>query len=293
MKVLVIGGSYFLGKYYVYTMMNGADITVFNRGNVPFNMEKLTEIKGDRHNEADLQKLADCQFDVVVDFCAYSRGDIESVANVLPGIKQYIFVSTVDVYKRGLGQCLDETAPLEDRDFGGEAGAYITGKVALEEEIKNVSVAESFAYTVIRPAFIYGPGNYAPRESLYIGWIRQANQIIHPVDATGEFQFGYVKDVADAIAAATGNEKAYNQAFNVANPKMITYDSYADALQEAAGQDFERVPVTIDVVNERQIPLPFPMTKAESNCYNGSKGLELIERYTELEEGLKITISMM
>ena len=52
--------------------------------------------------KAALRGLSGRHFDVVVDFCAYSRGDIAGLAKILGDtIKQYIFISTVDVLKKG------------------------------------------------------------------------------------------------------------------------------------------------------------------------------------------------
>lgn len=290
--ILVLGGSYFLGKRFVKLALNTHNLTVFNRGNNPLNIAGVTEIIGDRHNLEDLNKLTDRHYDVVVDFCAYSKNDINTVCEKLKDtINQYIFISTVDVYKRGLDKYLDESAPFEDTDFGGEAGAYISGKVALEKEIAEASKVYGFDHTVIRPAFIYGPDNYAPREGIYFHWINSASQILHPADATGEFQLVYVDDVAKAVLNVVGNEKAYDKAFNLAPFQMETYESFAQALKDAMDLDFEIVNVTVELINEKQIPLPFPLTKDESNWYDGKAALELIGQYTNLSEGLKQTIS--
>ena len=89
------------------------------------------------------------------------------------------------------------------------------------------------AYTSIRPAFIYGEDNYAPREGIYFYWIQQAGQILHPVDADGEFQMVYVEDVAKAVLAMAGNSEAYGQAYNLAPLPMETYETFAAALAES------------------------------------------------------------
>lgn len=290
MNILVLGGSYFLGRCFVNMACKDNNIYVFNRGNCPIDMSEVTQIKGDRHNISDLFKLSKYEIDVIVDFCAYNKDDINSVIKALKVMpKQYIFVSTVDVYERGKGEALSENASFETRDFGGDVGAYITGKVILEKEIKEAAAAYGFTYTVMRPAFIYGPGNYAPRESIYFNWIKKAGQVLHPIDATGEFQLVYVTDVARAICASLGNEEAYNEAFNLTGEKVENYNSFADTLSKIVNTDFERVDVTVDVVNEKQISLPFPLTREQSNWYKGEKALKLIGRYTSFEEGLRET----
>lgn len=290
MNILVLGGSYFLGKHFVNMAADEHTITVFNRGNRPVMLPQVRKIVGDRHDISALKSLREQQFDVVVDFCAYSKNDIASVFSYLQkGCRQYIFISTCDVYEHGSGRMLDEAAPYERRSFAGEAGEYIAGKVALEEELAACAKSYGMAYTSIRPAFIYGPDNYAPRESMYFHWIAQAGQILHPIDATGEFQMVFVEDVARAIDQALLNEAAYDQAFNLAPFPMTTYESFAVALGESVGDAFEKVPVTLETIAQKQIPLPFPLTKEESNRYNGEKALTLIGSYTKLTDGLRYT----
>lgn len=291
MNILVFGGSYFLGKHFVNIAKEKHNITVFNRGNHPLVLPGVSEVVGDRHDTKALQSLNTKHYDAVVDFCGYGMGDIRTVFSCLSaGFNQYIFVSTCDVYERGLNRILDENAPLERRDFGGEAGQYITGKVALEEELMECAGLYGTSYTSIRPAFIYGPDNYAPREAIYFHWIERARQILHPVDATGEFQMVFVTDVARAVLNAIGNKEAFQQAYNLAPLPMITYESFSDALKEVMPIPFEKVPVTLQMVNEKQIPLPFPLTKEESNWYSGEKALQLIGSYTQLVDGLKQTV---
>lgn len=294
MNILVLGGSYFLGKHFVKLAMKEHSITVFNRGQKPLKLPQVLEICGDRHNKEALALLKDRHFDAVVDFCAYTQGDIEYVLETLGNtINQYIYISTSDVYERGLGRLLDEAAHFERREFGGEAGSYISGKVALEEELVRCVADYGIAYTSIRPVFIYGADNYAPRENIYFQWIERAGQILQPEDATGEFQMVYVEDVARAALQAVGNQDAYNQAYNLAPLSMETYDSFAEALAEGLDVEFEKIPVTVSQVIEKGIPLPFPLTKEESNWYDGRKALSLIGRYTGLAEGLGITASSL
>lgn len=289
MKILVMGGSYFLGKAFVEAAADWYEVTVYNRGNNPLNMDNVTQIKGDRHNANELSQLNQCEYEIIVDFCAYEEGDIKAILSSLKTIpKQYILISTVDVYERGLGHLLAEDAPFETRNFGSEAGGYILGKVALEKELQKCA-SDVMAYTVFRPAFLYGPDNYAPRESIYFNWIEQAGQILHPADATGEFQLVYVQDVVRAILSAIGNTAAYNQAYNLTGSRMETYDSFAEALENIYGKTFEKVEITVSTVYEKGIPLPFPLTEAESNWYDGTKALTLIGEYTSLGDGLVMT----
>ena len=53
---------------------------------------------------------------------------------------------------------------------------------------------------MLRPAILYGPYNYAPRESVFIQMAVQKKCIPSFTDADGRFQFIYVKDAAEAIS---------------------------------------------------------------------------------------------
>ena len=140
MRILVIGGTYFLGRIFVDKVYKEHEVTLINRGNAILPKDTygtVTQHICDRHDEESISNLRENRFDVVVDFCAYREGDINTVLRALDyNVGQYIFISTCDVYVRGTGKILDESAPFEERDFGGEVGDYITGKVALEKELK-------------------------------------------------------------------------------------------------------------------------------------------------------------
>jgi len=287
-KILVLGGSYFLGRAFTDMAAERYELHLINRGNIPLNKRGVKEYHMERHNTRALSEISYDEYAAVVDFCAYGPGDISCIFdNLNAAFRQYIFISTVDVYKRGLGEWLDENAPLEDRDFGGEAGAYIRGKAALESELKECCEKKNICYTSIRPAFIYGPGNYAPREGMYFNWIEKAGQIIHPLDADGFFQMVFVSDAAKAILKVCEEQKAYNEAFNICPMDLITYDSFADTLKKACGRDFEKAELSVEEINKRGIPLPFPLTEKESNRYSSAKAKQILGMdYISFEEGL-------
>ena len=299
---------------------NGNEITVLNRGNrnVPGNEDgHIRVIHADRQDKESLAR-ASAQFDpdgydCVVDFCAYEAGDIRKVLETLAagsgeakadlrkaeqgkrnfGVRQYVFISTCDVYRRGTGTLQDENAPLEERDFGGAEGAYVCGKVALEKELKQCAEetendAVRMHYTSVRPAFIYGPENYAPREGIFFEWVSKAGQILFPEDADGTFQMIYVKDLAKSIYACLGNEDFYDCAVNACGEEM-DYQRFANALEEATGQKIEKVMIPVADVLGRGIPLPFPLSKAESETYVGGKIKKLGVEETPFVQGLRET----
>lgn len=305
MKILVLGGSYFYGRVFTMLASKEHELTLLNRGTYSMAEYGVSQITGDRRDEKSLGLLQKCgtAFDVVVDFCAYEAGDISRILEHLPGkVSQYIMISTVDVYRRGIEGLKDEETPYENRSLPGEAGAYIAGKVSLERELIESCRRQNIAYTILRPAILYGPYNYAPRESVYIRLAVQSHLLPEITDATGKFQFTYVKDAAEAICRCLMNDKTYGQAYNLCGDEILDYQTFADGLARAAEENapvqetsdpdrgqriLQRCPCTAEQAKEQGVPLPFPVYQEETELYdNGKSRRELGISYTTFAEGM-------
>lgn len=290
MKVLVIGGSYFYGRVFVMQTAKQQEITVVNRGTYSMAELGAAQIQGDRRDPALWRGLPG-EYDAVVDFCAYEPGDIRCVLDNMP-VKpgQYIFISTVDVYRRGTGGYRAEDAAFEERTLPGEAGTYIAGKVALERELRQVCGEREVAWTVLRPGILYGPYNYAPRESAYIQLMVQQQILPRITDADGQFQLVYVKDAAEAIRRCLCNPLTYGQAYNICMGEPVTYGSLADTLLGVCDGSVRELPLSAEQAQRQGIPLPFAVTAQETELYDNGKSLrELGLVYTSLEEGMSRT----
>jgi nucleoside-diphosphate-sugar epimerase len=290
MKILVIGGSYFLGRVFVMLASQGNDITVLNRGTYSMEGFGVHQITGDRNDASILQNITE-DYDVAVDFCAYNKGDISNILSNIKGkISQYIFVSTVDVYEHGTFNLKNEAYQYENREISGETGDYIKGKITLENELKSECKAKGIGYTILRPSIIYGPYNYAPRESVYIQIIVQNNLLPHITDAEGKFQLVYVKDVAEAIIKCMDNPKAINQTYNICPDEILDYNIFYQSLKEASDIKCTELPMTIQSAQAGNVPLPFPLTEMEAELADNTKSKSELEiTYTPINEGMKKT----
>ena len=318
MRILVIGGSYFFGRWFVQLAHGCHEVTVLNRGNISTGLEDVKELKADRHSEEQLNalKLSDEKYDAVVDFCAYSPGDIAFLLEHLDTapLNRYIFISTVDVYRRGTGQIMSENSPLEDRNFVGEEGAYISGKVRLEAELAQECERYSVSPVSARPAILYGPGNYAPRESVYFKWIEEAGQIIHPEGADGHWQMIHVRDAAHAVLklCEMPGEKL-DRSYNLCDGELITFDTFEAALDRAyqgfpdrirrhtvssepgdtgTSSSFLKNSMAAEEMAARGIQLPFPLFERESERYSGEAFRKLGIVLTPLDKGLEDCIKV-
>ena len=292
-QILVMGGSYFAGRVFgMIADAGGYAVTVINRGTYSVkDMGNIRELVCDRHDRQKLKELPiEPYYDAVVDFCAYHPGDIETIVSALPcKFHQYVFISTADVAEPD-SSVRNERSALRQTAGADPVEQYTFEKKLLEEELRETALRKNFTYTTLRPAFIYGPYNYAPRESWFIQRIVQGHDIPYPVDAKGRFQMVYVKDVARAVLLCIGNRSAYGNVYLLSAPEIMTYDSFLAVLRDVSGRIIRTRNVTVAEVTEQRIPLPFPLTEQENALFDGSKiERELGFSYCDQREAMRLT----
>ncbi len=291
MNILVIGGTYFCGRAFVEKAYKEHKISLLNRGNRSLDLPgggTIQQYHADRHDAKKLADLGLPAFDAVVDFCAYEEGDIAGMLDALGNrVKQYVFISTCDVYPHVSGETFDENSPFDGRVYSGEEGAYISGKIALEKEIRRECRERRIRYTVFRPSFVYGPHNYAPREGMYFNWMKKTGQILLPTGADGSFQMVFSEDVARAILTCLGNEEAYDRAFNLTGAEIINYSMLETVLKTLTEPKPISVTLPVAEIRKKGVQLPFPLTYEETYLYAGESIRQLGFSYTPFREGMR------
>lgn len=293
-RILVLGGSYFIGRVFAIMADNSGqyDLSVINRGRFPLKRPSVREYVFDRHDGALRAALENEEpWDALVDFCAYEEGDGGIIPLLKDKIGQYI----------GIGSC---AVFASSRELRNEASPFLTGspqnpeeeyafkKMRLEGEIRDICVSLGMPYTILRPCFVFGPFNYAPRESFYFRLILEGAAAPHPFESRSEFSFVYVRDIARAIMESAGNAAAYNRSFNLAGPERVNYRILLKTLRSLAGENsFPVEEITTARVYEQNIPLPFPLDQNE--LFDGSMAEKVLGlRYTGFAEGMAEAFSV-
>jgi len=161
-NILVIGGSYFAGRVFVEEALKrpGAIVHVFNRGRMPLRMAGVIEHVGDRDQpEAITAAVPPLDWDAVIDFCCYTPGQVSTLLARLPGkAMHYIFISTTSVYPPSTKLPIDETAELltAPQPHLGDYANYGFDKARSERTVAEECDRRGIAYTIVRPAIIYG-----------------------------------------------------------------------------------------------------------------------------------------
>ena len=180
-NVLVIGGSYFVGRVFVEELSKvpGYAIYVMNRGNVPLNIEGVTEIKCDRHDtEAMSEAIPSIVWNAVVDFCAYTPEDITTMISTLPCRchRSYVFINRPSCRLTKTDECrIGEQASSTAGPQPGPLTVIMPIiNIWLKKELKIQCSENSIPWTILKPTFIYGKYNYAPREGYFFeSWLRK------------------------------------------------------------------------------------------------------------------------
>ena len=101
MKILVLGGTSFLGRAYVTDLLGrGHEVTTFNRGRSGPDQPGAEAVRGDRNSPADLERLvADRRWDAVVDTSPQQPHAVALSTGLLePRTGHYTLVSSIHAY---------------------------------------------------------------------------------------------------------------------------------------------------------------------------------------------------
>ena len=293
-NVLIIGGSYFAGRIFVEELVKeeGYRIYVFNRGNRPLRIKEVTELVGDREKEDDIRNIIPAKdWDVLVDFCAYSPEHISKmITNITGTVKQYIYISTTTVYEKTLDLPVGEDALKLSKPQPklGPYADYGLKKWFAEQKLETECRDRRTVYTSLRPAIVYGEYNYAPRESYFFDLISENKPVVIPEIGLAMFSFIWVVDLAGIIIACVGNEKVFNQAFNVSAEELISYPRLVEVLKELSGKEIQTMQLGVDEINRKRIPLPFPLD--DHLIYSGRRIQEVLGfQYTPFVDGMRKT----
>lgn len=230
MRVLVMGGTRFIGVYLTRELLAaGHEVVLFNRGNRPA-PEGVQQIHGDRKDAALVKaKLAAESFDVVFDNNGREMSDTQPLVEALDGkVQHFVYVSSAGVYQKS-----DQMPHIEGDPV--DPNSRHKGKFETEAYLESQGVP----FTAVRPVYIYGPQNYNDLEAWFFDRIVRGRPIPVPGNGMHLTQFGHVRDLAKAMLSVVGNSNAVGEIYNVSGERAVTFDGLARACAIAAGKSPE------------------------------------------------------
>ncbi len=237
MRILIIGGTIFLGRALVDTALRRDHrVTLFNRGlSSPDAYPEIETIQGDR--EQDLDRLHGRRWDAVIDTCGYRPRQLRlSTAALREAVDHYCFISTLSVYPVAGEPNRDETAAVLALEDGSSeevtAESYGPLKVGCE-----AAVLEAFPRSalIIRAGLIVGAYDPTNRFTYWVTRAARGGDAIAP-PAEQPLQFIDARDLADFVLR--GVERRTSGVFNVTGPAgRLTFGEFLPLAQEALASD--------------------------------------------------------
>lgn len=237
MKILVIGGTNFIGPEVVRRLhAMGHEVTVFHRGKTLAELPLgVKEIKGDRaqiiERKTQFEQLSP---DVVLDMILYTEQDALTTMKAFKGIAQRVVaISSMDVYRAYnvlLGKESDiipvpftEDSPLRQqlypfKDMPQRAlnAPADYDKILVERVVMGDA---DLPATIIRLPMVYGAKDPLHRLFPYLKRMDENRPAILLPEKFAQWRgcYGYVENVALAIALAVTNPQATKRIYHVAD----------------------------------------------------------------------------
>jgi nucleoside-diphosphate-sugar epimerase len=261
MRIIVIGGTGFIGARVVERLAPEHDVTVLHRGkHTPPLPASVRLIAGDRdrlaEHAAEFRRLSP---DAVLDMISGDEHQARAVVDTFHGIaRRLVTISSMDVYRSyeiSLGltpesieaplepvPLTEDSAlrtvlyPLRNRDLSAifdwvtpEYDKTIVERVARSQP--------NLPATILRLPMVYGPGDPLHRFFPFLKRMDDHRPAILLEETWARWQgsMGYVEEVAAAIALAVTSSAAAGRTYNIAEAESLPWAAWARAVGQAAG----------------------------------------------------------
>ena len=301
MKILIVGGTRFLGRHLVAAALTrDHKVTLFNRGqHSPAARADVETIIGDRNT--DLSRLQNRRWDAVVDMCGNLPGGVRAATELLSSsVDRYVFISSISVYADLSLPGVDESAPLKQLtsdqlervkqiESSGDTSASTYGDMYGGLKALCEQVAESTMpgrVLVIRPGLIVGPYDYSDRFTYWVVRVARGGDVLAPGQANRPVQFIDARDVADwAVRMIEDKETGIYNANGL--PHGLTMKNFLDECLSASGSDASFTWVDEEFLKQEEVAawseLPLWLPESADNL----KGFMFINSNKALKTGLE------
>jgi nucleoside-diphosphate-sugar epimerase len=256
MRILIIGGTRFIGPYMVRSLTAaGHEVTVFhkgeNKGDLP---NTVRHIHADRANLSNLKReFLRLAPQVVLDMICFAEHEAKLVMQTFNGIAQRVVaISSQDVYRAydRLRRAspgppdlvpLNEDAPLRENLYPYRSQAQNSDDWIYHYEKILVECAfmsdPHLPGTVLRLPQVYGPGDYHHRLFPFLKRMDDGRSTILLEEGRAEWRWtrGYVENVATAITLAVLDNRAKGRIYNVGETTALSEAEWINRIGRAAG----------------------------------------------------------
>lgn len=286
MKILLIGGTGVLSTDIVLECLrSNFDVTVLNRGN------HISELPSDvkflkaniRCEKEVLSVIGHNEYDVIVDFLSTDPKDFERTYSIFANrCIQYVYISSACVFRRALEDgVINENSPKPNFDL-----QYSIDKYNSEQLLVRLAPSKKSQFTIVRPYITYNnnriPYGIMP-QARYHGTVIKRLQFGKPMfvwdNGSAICTLTHTKDFAYNLIQLFGNERAYNQDFNLVGDFTYTWKEVLEILCQILN-----VPCNIVSIQTETISKILPCYKEQ---LEGDRSLNAIFDNKKLKSAIK------
>ncbi len=255
MNILVIGGTNFIGPPVIRHLINmGHEVTVFHRGKTQAELpEQVNHLLGDRKDLNDFKStFKQLGLEVVLDMFAYTQDDAQKLMKTFKGITQSVVaISSIDVYRVYdvlwgkesdiIPIPLTEDSPLRSSLYPFREIPYLPLNAPADYEkilVERVVMSDpELPGTIVRLPMVYGVNDPLRRLFPYLQRMKEQRPVIVLEESIANWcgSYGYVENVAFAIALAATNKKAKNRIYHVAEKETLSESEGISKIGDLAG----------------------------------------------------------
>lgn len=248
MKILVLGGSRFLGRTFVEeALSNNHEVTIFNRGFQNAGLKDVEIITGNRFG--NLKELKNRNWDAVLDTSGFIPYTVQNSTEFLKDqVNHYIFISSISVYKDWVPENLDENYPVLEMtlDEANELSKDAKGPIydhyghfkALCERIAEKNMPGRVLN--IRAGQLMGANDYTDRVPYWLNRIARGGKVLVPGKSNRRVQVIDNKDLSVWMLQMMASHSTGT--FNATGPNYrLTMKEFLDACINVTGSNAELV----------------------------------------------------
>ena len=260
MKAFVTGGTGFIGSHIIDNLIRkGIQVRALIRNSS--NTERLMNrgiefVYGDVLDSSSLKKYMD-GIDLVFSAFGilgqwgmpektYRNINTKGVKNLIEsclesGIKQFIHVSSAGV----LGPLPDGVVADESFPYN-PSNLYEETKCEAEKEIISSAKKEGLPVTIVRPEFVYGPGDihvlglFKAVQTGKFFILGDGRSLLHPT---------YIDDLIQGISLCTDNKAAVGKTFLITGENPISVEDLAKTIAEELGVSLPKIKIPLFIAN--------------------------------------------
>ena len=273
MKIVVVGGTGFLGRHMARALLDdGHAVTVMGRN--PDVVSSIPLLRGANATRGDVT-------------------DASSLTGTLEGADALAMAVTFPNYPMELprkGLTFERYEVQGTRNLLAEAERanvgrflYVSGAGADSKSDKSwyrakglaeeAIVASGIDYVIIRPSWIYGPGDKSVNRMVTM--VKVSPVVPRLGVKPQRIQPLYVGDFAEAVKQAFARDDAWNKTFEIGGPEVMTMEEVIDGIAKALGKRRVQLPIPLALAKAGSAPLvllpkpPMTPTGVEFVAQNG------------------------